>query len=188
MLNLFIAVVIEGFGSVNKEHTGIVTHKDYDIFLDAWLHFDCEATGWISLDDVVFFIFILDEPLGKKNVINEKYMDLLVSRLERKLMAKGHMADHKDKFFVNKEHNLIIPFEKAREVLVELKIPVYKGGIHGQYKCHFSHVMKRLTFLAFQKENEDFDPKGIESHHLLNLKENWENRYPQLIKEKPLPY
>lgn len=64
MLNLFIAVVIEGFGSVNKEHTGAVTHKDYENFLDAWLCFDHEATGWISLEDVIYFVYILDEPLG----------------------------------------------------------------------------------------------------------------------------
>lgn len=76
-------------------------------------------------------------------------MDLIVSKLEHKLRARGHMADHKDKFFVNKDHNLIIPFKLARELLVSLQLPVYKGDIHGKYKCHFSHVVKRLTFLAF---------------------------------------
>lgn len=40
MLNLFIAVVIEGFSSTNKEHTGVVTQKDYQDFIDHWLEFD----------------------------------------------------------------------------------------------------------------------------------------------------
>lgn len=149
MLNLFIAVVIEGFGSVNKEHTGAVTHKDYMNFLDAWLCFDYDATGWIELEDVIYFIFILEKPLGSKGVINEKFVDLLITRLERKMAAKGQIADHKDKYFVNKEHNLIIPFSRAREELVRLNMPVFKTESVGKYKCHISHVLKRLTFLAF---------------------------------------
>ena len=114
---------------------------------------------------------------------------MIVAKVEMKLRSKGHMADHKDKFFVNKEHNLIIPFRMARELLVRLQLPVYKGDIHGKYKCHFSHVVKRLTFLALLAENKgEFDPYGIEAHHLLDLKQNWEMKYPDLIKEKYLPH
>lgn len=33
MLNLFIAVVLEGFSSTNKEHTGVVTSGNYAEFI-----------------------------------------------------------------------------------------------------------------------------------------------------------
>jgi len=33
MLNLFVAVVIEGFSSTNKEHTGVVTSEHYNELL-----------------------------------------------------------------------------------------------------------------------------------------------------------
>ena len=89
MLNLFIAVVIEGFSSVNKEHTGVVTHKDYVKFVDAWLNFDHDASGWISLEDLVFFMFILESPLGRKDMIDQKYMEQLVTNVEKKLQLKG---------------------------------------------------------------------------------------------------
>ena len=34
MLNLFIAVVLEGFSSANKDFTSAVTNEDYKNFLD----------------------------------------------------------------------------------------------------------------------------------------------------------
>ena len=64
MVNLFIAVVLEGFSSTNKEHTGVVTQKDYQDFIDKWLEFDPEATGWINLEDLIFLMHIVDQPLG----------------------------------------------------------------------------------------------------------------------------
>ena len=97
------------------------------------------------------------------------------------------MADFKDRFFVKQEHNLIIPINEVREMLAILKLPVYNSEKIGEYKCHFSHVMKRLTFIAFQKKDNNFDPYGIESHHLLNLKQKWETIYTPLVKQKHIP-
>lgn len=36
MLNLFIAVVLEGFSSTHKEHTGTVTSEDYAKLIELW--------------------------------------------------------------------------------------------------------------------------------------------------------
>ena len=56
MLNLFIAVVLEGFSSANKDFTSAVTNEDYKNFLDTWLEYDPDATGWLTLNDLVFFL------------------------------------------------------------------------------------------------------------------------------------
>ena len=40
MLNLFIAVVLEGFSSTNKEHTGSVTSEHFNDLIDKWIHYD----------------------------------------------------------------------------------------------------------------------------------------------------
>ena len=79
MLNLFIAVVVEGFASTNKEHTGTVTSVDYQKFVDQWLLIDHNATGWISLENIVFLLHELDAPLGYRQAIDRsKYIDDLV--------------------------------------------------------------------------------------------------------------
>ena len=82
MLNLFIAVVIEGFSSTNKEHTGVVTQKDYMNFIDKWLLYDREATGWISLENLIFLMHEIDEPLGfHEKIHGQKYIDDLLKSI-----------------------------------------------------------------------------------------------------------
>lgn len=62
MLNLFIAVILEGFASVNKEHQGIVTSEHYAQFLRKWEHYDPGASGWIRLEDLVILVSEVDPP------------------------------------------------------------------------------------------------------------------------------
>ena len=40
MLNLFIAVVLEGFSSTNKEHTGAVTSEHFNELQELWVNYD----------------------------------------------------------------------------------------------------------------------------------------------------
>jgi hypothetical protein len=49
MMNLFIAVIIEGYASTNKEHTGIVTSENFKDLIFKWMFYDKNATGWIKL-------------------------------------------------------------------------------------------------------------------------------------------
>ena len=77
MLNLFIAVVLEGFSSTNKEHTGVVTSKHYSQFISHWITYDEDATGWIKLEDLIFFLYELNQPLGRKNEFDEDISDFL---------------------------------------------------------------------------------------------------------------
>lgn len=65
MLNLLTAVVLEGYSSTNKEHTGAVTSEHFNKLIKEWVYYDPNATGWIDVKDIIFLIFGLDEPLGK---------------------------------------------------------------------------------------------------------------------------
>ena len=67
MLNLFIAVVLEGFSSTNKEHTGTVTSEHFNELTKLWIYYDPHATGFIPVRDLIFLIYELSEPLGRKN-------------------------------------------------------------------------------------------------------------------------
>ena len=57
MLNLFIAVVLEGFSSTNKEHTGAVTSEHFNELIELWVDYDPNATGWIDVRDLIFLIY-----------------------------------------------------------------------------------------------------------------------------------
>ena len=95
---------------------------------------------------------------------------------------KSYMAEQKNKFLVDQERNLIVPFKTARRMLDELRLPVYKGDVPRTYKCHIAHVLKRLTYLALEAARPGFDPYGIELRHLKAQQRRWEYRYPELAQ------
>ena len=189
MLNLFIAVVIEGFSSTNKEHTGVVTQKDYQDFIDKWLEFDREASGWIRLEDLIFLMHKINAPLAlgfTDEIQGEKHMDEIMRSITRSMKKNSSLIDFKCKYIVDEKHNLIIPQRRARDILDDLRLPVYKCEVPLKYKCHIAHVLKRLTFIAFKKANPAFDPYGIELRHLNEHQRQWNFNYPDLVKEQPV--
>jgi hypothetical protein len=68
MLNLFIAVVLEGFSSTNKEHTGVVTSEHFQELLNKWEFYDPHATGFIEVENLIFLIYELPDPLGLNSI------------------------------------------------------------------------------------------------------------------------
>ena len=77
-MNMFIAVVLEGFSSFSIENCSPVTSSDYDRLTDAWSHYDPLASGWIKPKHLAFLIYELPKPLGKADEYKEilkKIMD-----------------------------------------------------------------------------------------------------------------
>ena len=72
MLNLLTAVVLEGYASTNKEHTGAITSFHFNELIKQWVYYDPNATGWIDVQDIIFLVFKLNEPLGKKNQFDQE--------------------------------------------------------------------------------------------------------------------
>eukprot|EP00352_Strombidinopsis_acuminata_P000441 CAMPEP_0176348518 /NCGR_PEP_ID=MMETSP0126-20121128/7929_1 /TAXON_ID=141414 ORGANISM="Strombidinopsis acuminatum, Strain SPMC142" /NCGR_SAMPLE_ID=MMETSP0126 /ASSEMBLY_ACC=CAM_ASM_000229 /LENGTH=70 /DNA_ID=CAMNT_0017697357 /DNA_START=1236 /DNA_END=1448 /DNA_ORIENTATION=+ len=67
MVNLFLAVVLEGFLKINDENQGVVTAEHFDTLLDLWGDYDPDATGWIKPQEIVFLLYELPAPLGKND-------------------------------------------------------------------------------------------------------------------------
>ena len=65
MINLLMAVVIEGFHSFNKEHTGAITFELLSNLVEHWVDYDPKATGWIDVKDVAFLVCDVNDPMGK---------------------------------------------------------------------------------------------------------------------------
>ena len=124
MLNLFIAVVLEGFSSTNKEHTGVVTSQHYNEFIEKWTFYDEEASGWIKLEDLIFLIYELQPPIGKKNEFDQDIRNFLEEE-ENYIKNRSKIVDQSKRFVVKIEKNMIVPFKKAMKLLVKLQIPVY---------------------------------------------------------------
>jgi len=65
-MNLTVAAVIEGLDTAKKENMGVVQGDDIEMLIDYWQFYDPEARGWIKLTDLVFLLYELPAPLGKK--------------------------------------------------------------------------------------------------------------------------
>lgn len=184
VLNLIIAVVLEGFSSTNKEHTGLVSSQHFNELVEKWTFYDEEATGFILIENLIFLIYELNDPLGRKHEMDLD-MKKFIEREDKSNSNKNDIVESKKRHVVNVEKKMIIPFKKAMGLLVNLKLPVY-SDIPGQYKCHFKDIVKRTTYLAYKRANPCFDNSGIEKRHLRHLRVQWEKKFPDLKKKKPM--
>ena len=114
MLNLFTAVVLEGFSSSNKEHTGTVTSEHYNELITHWQTYDKSGSGWITLRDLIFLLFELNAPFG----FNNEYIKFQASMNmnDDHLKREGKIIDKNMKYIVHKEKNMIVPFKEALKV------------------------------------------------------------------------
>ena len=64
-INLFLAVVLEGFSSNKIEHIRFIHSLHFEELLEKWTAFDEDATGWIKMEDICFLVNEVDYPLGR---------------------------------------------------------------------------------------------------------------------------
>ncbi len=67
MINLFLAVVIEGFMETLKQNQALISPAMADEIIQKWSEYDSEGSGFITPDDLVFFLYEINFPLGLKN-------------------------------------------------------------------------------------------------------------------------
>lgn len=63
-LNLFIAVILEGFGESGEEESMRLSEEHFRAFADKWSEFDPKATCFIKTAQLFPFMQTLDEPMG----------------------------------------------------------------------------------------------------------------------------
>ena len=66
VMNLSVAAVIEGLDNAKKENMGIVKGDEIEDLINLWQDYDPSASGWISMNDLVFLLYELPSPMGKR--------------------------------------------------------------------------------------------------------------------------
>lgn len=64
MLNLFVAVIVQGYDKIQRDEASLVTSNDIDAFQDYWKRYDPDATGLINALELESFLINLVKPLG----------------------------------------------------------------------------------------------------------------------------
>ena len=82
-MNLFIAVVLEGFYQSHIEYDLHVSAQNLQDFQTLWKKFDPNALGFIYVDMLDEFLMNLDHPLGwKKKKYSKRQRRLRISHLQ----------------------------------------------------------------------------------------------------------
>ena len=125
IMNLFVAVVIEGFQASCSENSGVVTSTDYKILIEKWSIYDPKATGFITPKDLAFLVYDLDPPLGKKSGKQDKDYTFssqsAPSNMQSILDVNLRYINH------DKNKSLILSQQDVMKTLASLSVPVYKN-------------------------------------------------------------
>jgi len=73
VLNMFVAVVLEGFSESMKDSGKAVNSDVLTELRKKWSEFDPNAKGWLSIDDVAQILHEIPPPFGFRNL--ERYPD-----------------------------------------------------------------------------------------------------------------
>jgi hypothetical protein len=71
-LNIFIAVILQGFSDSEALEQGMLTGTHYDDFREHWVNYDPEGTGLIESSDLPSLLAELEPPLGYKDKLRRK--------------------------------------------------------------------------------------------------------------------
>eukprot|EP00644_Phytophthora_capsici_P000129 jgi/Phyca11/539928/estExt2_Genewise1Plus.C_PHYCAscaffold_40231 len=64
LLNIFIAVILEGFAKEKDREDGVLLPQHYETFVNNWSTFDPEATGFLEWHLLPSFLATLEPPMG----------------------------------------------------------------------------------------------------------------------------
>ncbi|KAE9028177.1 hypothetical protein PF005_g2409 [Phytophthora fragariae] len=64
LLNIFIAVILEGFAKEKDREDGVLLPQHYEAFVNSWSKFDPEATGFLEWHLLPSFLTTLEPPMG----------------------------------------------------------------------------------------------------------------------------
>ena len=67
IINLFMAIVIEGYFISENEHESIINQKHIEELLLKWSEYDPNGTGFINYENMAFLLHDLYPPIGLKD-------------------------------------------------------------------------------------------------------------------------
>lgn len=178
IMNLFVAVVIEGFSASTQENSGVVTSVHFADLIEKWAVYDPNATGFITPKDLAFLVHEIYPPLGKKKEIKNKDENILADQDIKQ--NRGGMLDISMKYIQHeKRKKMILPQKEVMSTLIHIGVPVYRNQ-----KVHFKDVCIRLTKLAIHEgtESKMFDRIGDDQEK--RLEKEWKKKHGVLKKQE----
>lgn len=168
IMNLSVAAVIEGLNAAKNENMGVVEGSEIERLIDLWQDYDNDATGYITMQDLVFLLYELPPPLGKRS--RQIDSELL---MEKNSGGDGRNtgARHQERYLVHKDKKIIMKKRDALDLLSDLKIKVHEDAVK---QIYWVDVFKALIKRVFVDKNLEY-----KLSETLNkkMKSNWNKKH-----------
>ncbi len=82
-INLFMAIVIEGYLISENEHESIINQKHIEELLLKWSEYDPNGTGFINYENMAFLLHDLYPPIGLKDRNLNYDLDLVLCNIRK---------------------------------------------------------------------------------------------------------
>lgn len=147
VMNLSVAAVIEGLDTAKKENMGIVEGDEITLLTQLWSDYDPYATGWITMTDLIFLLYELPPPLGRRLSIMQKMED------NTEDTKKSSGSRQQERYLVNEEKRIVMKKVEALDLLKGLKIRMYPDATK---QIHYVDVFRALIKRIMDEKRIDY--------------------------------
>ncbi len=85
MINLFLALVVEGYSDTLAENEAVISPSSLEEFIEKWSEYDPQGTGFLTPEDLAFFLFEVNPPLGLKEENEEELKETLNCKTKKEV-------------------------------------------------------------------------------------------------------
>jgi len=169
MLNLFIGIVLDGFGESSSQEYSSLSSDHKELFLSLWQDFDPDAERSITVNELEKFVMLLPPPMGYEITRTTRHYEIKAMITGLKLptyaidddmrvlfsdvasaFAKRVYECEKGDEFEELDDEMELEIKRKRSTKEGKKITLAgKGGAHG-YHRHYAVVKLLLTFQTFK--------------------------------------
>jgi hypothetical protein len=168
IMNLSVAAVIEGLNTAKNENMGVVQGDEIERLIELWQDYDNDATGYITMQDLVFLLYELPPPLGKRSARIDSEILMAEQNAENQRNAG---IRHQERYLVHKEKKIIMKKRDALDLLSDLKIKVHQDTVK---QIYWVDVFKALIKRVFVDKKLDYK---LSENLSKKIKSNWGKKH-----------